>query len=95
MALELAHKGVRVNAILPGGVDTPMLRATSARFSSPRAFLRGLASAAPLKKLGAPADVARLVMFLADHEESGNITGQEIVCDGGVLARLASEGDAA
>lgn len=91
MAVELAEQGIRVNAILPGAIDTPMLQKGLQRKKSANKARKILIEATPLHKIGAPDDVADLVLFLADDLKSGNITGQEFVCDGGVLAKLASE----
>lgn len=91
MAIELADLGIRVNAILPGAIETPMLQKGFERKNSADKARRILVEATPLHKIGDPADVANLALFLADNSKSGNITGQEFVCDGGVLARLASE----
>jgi len=91
MALELADRGIRVNAILPGAIESDMLRDGLNRGKNPKAARQALVDAAPLKRIGDPRDVAELAFFLADASKAGNITGQEFVCDGGVLARLASE----
>jgi NAD(P)-dependent dehydrogenase (short-subunit alcohol dehydrogenase family) len=92
-ALELAPE-VRVNAVLPGAVDTPMLRAGIARWSPPEEVemaLQGLAERTPLGRVGDPAEIAQVILFLADGDRSSFITGQTIVADGGVTARLSSE----
>ena len=91
MALEFADRGIRVNAILPGAIDTPMLRNGFQRIKSAIEAEKNLIEATPLHKIGKPDDVANLALFLADNSKSGNITGQEFVCDGGILAKLASE----
>jgi NAD(P)-dependent dehydrogenase (short-subunit alcohol dehydrogenase family) len=91
MALELADRGIRVNAILPGAIESDMMRDALKRGKNPKAARNALVQAAPLKRIGEAEDVAQLVVFLADASKAGNITGQEFVCDGGVLARLASE----
>jgi NAD(P)-dependent dehydrogenase (short-subunit alcohol dehydrogenase family) len=91
MALELADYGIRVNAILPGAVQSPMLEKGLKRHGDLQIAKNRLIDATPLKKIGRPVDVAHLALFLADETLSGNITGQEFVCDGGVLARLCSE----
>jgi NAD(P)-dependent dehydrogenase (short-subunit alcohol dehydrogenase family) len=91
MALELAEHGIRVNAILPGAVQSPMLEKGLKRHGDPDIAENRLIEATPLKKIGRPVDVANLALFLADEMLSGNITGQEFVCDGGVLAKLCSE----
>jgi len=92
-ALELAPD-VRVNAVLPGAVDTPMLRAGMARWAASHqveAALQQLAARTPLARVGAPSDIAQVILFLADRQRSSFITGQTIVADGGVMARLSSE----
>ncbi len=95
MALELAPDNIRVNAILPGAIDTPMLSAGMERSLSPEQTaaerLAVLAGRHPLGRIGEPADVARCAMFLADPAASSYITGQEFVLDGGALARLSTE----
>ena len=91
MALELSKRGIRVNAILPGAIETPMLTEGLLRSKNADEARKNLIEATPLKRIGSPDDVANLALFLADNSVSGNITGQEFVCDGGVLARLATE----
>ncbi len=91
MALELAEHGIRVNAILPGAIETPMLAKGLGRNKSADKARQSLLQSTPLKKIGSPEDVANLAFFLADNFLSGNITGQEFICDGGVLARLSTE----
>lgn len=91
MALELAEKGIRVNAILPGAIDTPMLEKSFAREKDQQKAKKILISSTPLRKIGNPDDVAKLALFLADSSLSGNVTGQEFICDGGVLSKLACE----
>lgn len=93
-ALELAEAGVRCNAVLPGATDTPMLREGFARRPHPdgaEGNRRVLEDRTPLGRIGRPQDVAEAVLFLADDARSSFITGQALVIDGGVLARLASE----
>ena len=91
MALELACHGVRVNVILPGAIETGMLKKGLDRNNSPEQAMERLIKATPLGRIGNTFDVARLALFLADNEQSSYITGQEFVCDGGVLAGLSSE----
>jgi NAD(P)-dependent dehydrogenase (short-subunit alcohol dehydrogenase family) len=87
-ALELAPHGVRVNAVLPGAVDTPALEAGLGR--APDAEER-LLERTPLGRVAAPAEIAESVAFLLDTERSGFVSGQELVIDGGALARLGTE----
>jgi NAD(P)-dependent dehydrogenase (short-subunit alcohol dehydrogenase family) len=95
MAIEFAEDGIRANAVLPGATDTPMLAAGLDR-GRPKggkieARKEGLANKILLKRLAAPEEIARVIYFLADSRQSSYITGQSLVADGGVLARLSSE----
>lgn len=95
MAIEFAKDGVRANVVLPGATDTPMLQAGLNRehASGKDAAERKahLASKILLKRLAAPEEIAKVIYFLADGEQSGYITGQSLVADGGALARLSTE----
>lgn len=91
LALELADSGVRVNAVLPGAIDTKMLRTGLSRSPDPASSLASLVERTPLGRVGLPSDVAHAVAFLVDNVRAGFVTGQELVVDGGVLAKLASE----
>ena len=91
MALELADHGIRVNAILPGAIETEMLRKGLGRNRDPENAMMELIEAIPLGRIGNAFDVAHLALFLAENKKSSYITGQEFVCDGGVLAKLGSE----
>ena len=95
LALELAPDKVRVNAVLPGAVDTDMLRRGLARESDPdvdpESALAGLCGRTPLGRVGEPWEIAEAVYFLADNERSAFITGQCLAVDGGALARLGTE----
>ena len=83
LALTLAGDGVRVNAVCPGNVDTPMLRArATAAPERRRAFERHT----PLGRLGEPEDIGRAVRFLMSNEAS-YVTGTQLIVDGGVLAQ--------
>ncbi len=87
LAIELAERSIRVNAILPGAIATDMLRTSC----GDDAALKDLQDSTPLRRIGEPEDVAHLALFLADRVRAANITGQDFVCDGGALARLATE----
>jgi len=81
MALSLADKGIRVNAIGPGSIATEMAQAVLADPEK----RRGALSRTPMGRFGEPEEVARVAVFLAS-EESSYITGQTIYPDGGRLA---------
>ena len=81
-ALELAP--IRVNAILPGVVDTPMPRKfiSSLEPSRQATALAALAEGRALNRLGQPSEIASLAVYLAS-DESSYMTGSSIVIDGG------------
>ncbi len=85
MAIELAGRGVTVNAICPGMMETARHHARLERVlaSAPDAA-SAMPDLPPVSRVGVPADVARAVTFLADPA-AGYITGQAIVVDGGFL----------
>lgn len=95
LAIEFAPDNIRVNAILPGAVDTPMLRAGLGRGhlggSDVQERLDNLARKTVNGRVGTPAEIANAVYFLADNEQSSFMTGQAMIVDGGATARLSTE----
>lgn len=91
MALELASYSIRVNSILPGAINTPMLEKGLSRNFSYEEAKNKLIKSTPLKKIGEPSDIAHMADFLINENLASNITGQEFIVDGGVLAKLATE----
>ena len=95
LAIEFAADNIRVNAILPGAVDTPMLRAGLNRghagHGDMQERLDNLARRTVSGKVGTPEEIARAIYFLADNEQSSFMTGQALVVDGGATARLSTE----
>lgn len=95
MAIEFAPQNIRVNAILPGAVDTPMLRAGLSRGHAGGGTivdrLENLASRTVNGRVGTPMEIAHAIYFLADNTQSSFMTGQAIVVDGGATARLSTE----
>jgi 3alpha(or 20beta)-hydroxysteroid dehydrogenase len=92
-AIELAPQGIRVNAVCPGAIDTPM--SNPARLdpeADPEEMSRALDELyhrlVPLGRVGRPEEVARLALFLTS-EDSSYITGQPFVIDGGWLAGVS------
>jgi NAD(P)-dependent dehydrogenase (short-subunit alcohol dehydrogenase family) len=79
---DLKHRGIRVNAISPGTIDTPGLSDLLASAEAGEQRRKMVASAIPLGRFGRPDEVARAVVFLAS-DESSYITGAEIFVDGG------------
>jgi NAD(P)-dependent dehydrogenase (short-subunit alcohol dehydrogenase family) len=82
-ALEYATAGIRVNAVCPGIVDTPLLRATAGDHT--QAALVAAAAATPVGRVGQPSDIAPLVVYLAS-DESSFLTGAALPVDGGFTA---------
>jgi 3(or 17)beta-hydroxysteroid dehydrogenase len=75
--------GIRCNALMPGGIETPMVQAVSGRAGQELPVPEG---ALPADALGAPRDVANMVLYLAS-DESRFLTGNEIPIDNGLYAR--------
>jgi glucose 1-dehydrogenase len=95
MAIELAPDNIRANAVLPGAVDTPMLRAGLGRGhlggENMQDRLDNLARKTVNGRVGTPKEIASAIYFLADNEQSSFMTGQALVIDGGATARLSTE----
>jgi NAD(P)-dependent dehydrogenase (short-subunit alcohol dehydrogenase family) len=82
LALELASAGIRVNAICPTMIDTPMAQRTIASQPDPAAWMREVERSIPMGRIGRPEEVARVAVFLASDEASF-ITGAAVAVDGG------------
>jgi len=95
MAIEFAPDNIRVNAVLPGAVDTPMLRAGFHRGrnneTSEESQLAALAAKTVNGRVALPEEIASVIYFLADNAQSSFITGQGLVADGGATCRLSTE----
>jgi NAD(P)-dependent dehydrogenase (short-subunit alcohol dehydrogenase family) len=76
--------GVRINALCPGPVDTPLIWDSAAAFPEPEKAVAAVAERTLLKRLGTPEDVARAALFLASSESSW-MTGTALTLDGGIL----------
>jgi 2-keto-3-deoxy-L-fuconate dehydrogenase len=85
MAVDYAVEGIRVNAVCPGSIDTPMLRAGFDASVDPVAAERACVARHPLGRLGDADDVAYGVLYLAS-DESSFVTGTALVIDGGYTA---------
>jgi glucose 1-dehydrogenase len=81
MAIELASHGITANCIAPGHLDTPLSR----RHITSEEIRQGMIANIPVGRLGTPADVAHLSLFLSSDEASF-ATGQIFILDGGNLA---------
>jgi NAD(P)-dependent dehydrogenase (short-subunit alcohol dehydrogenase family) len=87
LAVEVAERGVRVNALLPGGTDTPMGRVVA---STPEVldYVRGLHA---MKRIASPEEIARSALYLAS-DASSFTTGTALLVDGGVSIHRARGG---
>jgi NAD(P)-dependent dehydrogenase (short-subunit alcohol dehydrogenase family) len=90
MAVDHAPDGIRVNSVSPGSVDTPMLRAAARDVCAedPDSVIAQWGSLHPLGRVGAPAEIADVILFLASPLSSF-VTGADLRADGGVLAGVA------
>lgn len=88
LAVDWGGAGVRVNAVLPGAIATPMQEVWLAGKADPVTVLAELNARIPIGRSGTPEDVAAAVAFLTSPAAS-YITGASLVVDGGLLARLA------
>jgi NAD(P)-dependent dehydrogenase (short-subunit alcohol dehydrogenase family) len=86
LAVEYAAKGIRVNAVCPGTVDTPLLRRAMAMSPDPDAFLAMLVAGHPIGRIGLGEEIAAAVAFLASDQASF-VTGAILPVDGGYTAR--------
>jgi NAD(P)-dependent dehydrogenase (short-subunit alcohol dehydrogenase family) len=79
---DLKDRGIRVNAVSPGAIDTPGLSDLLASSAIAQQRLKMLSDSIPLRRLGTPDDIAKAVVFLAS-DDSSYITGTELSVDGG------------
>ncbi len=85
MALDFAADGIRVNALLPGAIETPMLARSFARSATPDATREASRARHPLGRFGRAEEVAEAALYLAS-DAAGFTTGVELPVDGGWLA---------
>ena len=81
-SLELGERGIRVNAVMPGLVDTPLMASASP------AFTDAALAEIPLGRVGVPADIAPTIVFLCS-DDSAYYNGAELVIDGGLTAHVS------
>ena len=85
MALDFAADRIRVNAIAPGAIETPMLARSFARHADPESVRETSRNRHAMKRLGLPDEVAKAALYLAS-DDSSFTTGTTLVVDGGWLA---------
>lgn len=87
MAMDFAKDGVRVNAVCPGTVDTPMLRWAASLDPDPQSVYDACNAMHPIGRIAQPREIAEVVAFLA-HESSSFVTGAIWTVDGGLLTQI-------
>jgi NAD(P)-dependent dehydrogenase (short-subunit alcohol dehydrogenase family) len=89
MALDYAEDGIRVLAVNPGTIDTPLVdEALEAIGGDEQAIRVSMAAAHPMNRIGQPREIAKVVLFLASDDASF-MTGESVCVDGGLMARGA------
>ncbi|MFO0909529.1 MAG: glucose 1-dehydrogenase [Isosphaeraceae bacterium] len=86
MAVDYAADGIRVNAVCPGTVDTPLLQKAAVDSGDPAAFLHGLGSAHPIGRIATADEIARFFLFLSS-DDARFFTGAILMIDGGFTAK--------
>jgi len=81
--LDLKERGIRVNAVSPGGTDTPGLSGLGSSDAEKQQLKAGLVASIPMGRLGTPDEIAKAVSFLAS-DDSSYVTGIELFVDGGL-----------
>jgi NAD(P)-dependent dehydrogenase (short-subunit alcohol dehydrogenase family) len=87
MAMDFAQQGVRVNAVCPGTVDTPMLQWAASLDPNPQSVYDACNAMHPLGRIASPREIAEVAVFLA-HESSSFVTGSVWTADGGLLTQI-------
>ena len=81
--VDLKDRKIRVNAISPGPIDTPIFSSITQNEEQSELFKKNIVNAVPMKRMGSPDEVAKAVSFLAS-DESSYVTGIELFVDGGL-----------
>ena len=87
MAREFGKNKIRINAICPGCIDTPMMDRTLVTMADPETVVKKMISAIPLQRLGKPQDIANVALFLASSYAE-YISGVSLIVDGGLMSKL-------
>lgn len=82
LSVEWSRRGIRINALCPGPIDTPMLQAEFNLAASPQAEAQAAVDSIPARKLGTPEEIAKVALFLAS-DDAQFVHGAAIVADGG------------
>ncbi len=86
-AQELAADGIRVNAVCPGAIETPLMRSNLRWVGNEEEEFRKISQSAPLGRVGRPEEIAEIVLWLAS-DASSFATGAPFIVDGGLISRL-------
>jgi len=86
VALDYAAEGIRVNCVVPGATDTPLLRNYLKVCPNPQAEEKRIIDSIPLRRFATPEDIAKAVRFLASSD-AAYITGTWLAVDGGLMAQ--------
>jgi NAD(P)-dependent dehydrogenase (short-subunit alcohol dehydrogenase family) len=87
MAMDFAKNGIRVNAVCPGTVNTPMLEWAASLDPNPQAVYDACNAMHPIGRIAEPCEIAEVAVFLA-HESSSFVTGAVWTVDGGLLTQI-------
>ena len=87
MAMDFAKDGIRVNAVCPGTVDTPMLAWAASLDPNPQSVYDACNAMHPIGRIAQPREIGEVVAFLA-HENSSFVTGAVWTADGGLLTQI-------
>jgi len=87
MAMDFAKDGIRVNAVCPGTVDTPMLQWAASLDPNPQSVYDACNAMHPLGRIAQPREIGEVIAFLA-HESSSFVTGAVWTVDGGLLTQI-------
>jgi NAD(P)-dependent dehydrogenase (short-subunit alcohol dehydrogenase family) len=88
MAVDLARRGIRVNCVCPGSVDTPMIRRIIAEDEDPARLEKTLHGMHPIGRMAEPREIGEVILFLAGDRASF-MTGSIVTVDGGLLVPIA------
>ncbi|MHA2028042.1 MAG: SDR family NAD(P)-dependent oxidoreductase, partial [Candidatus Kariarchaeaceae archaeon] len=86
LAVEVAEHNIRVNCILPGAIETPMLARVNQKLGNPEQIREERMKLYPMGRFGVPEEVASVMVFLAS-DDSSFITGESLVVDGGFVSK--------